>query len=515
MDNFQHPINEVEARFEAAYLTSNHGDTSLYQPQNQVQPPLNFRPDNSANRYLPNTQIQFSLYGYDPKGSFTPEQLRAGFTFCAQNQIQWQRPGYQITPYQSMQNYGQFQKLDFNYWDRYWSAYFGNDRPYKSQPDFQYQQRPRTDAPQRYSQDQRFSDRRNPVSIPVPVPVTDPRDNRQDQRNGSDRDQYTRRESDQGKTVIQVRPGESIQSALDKAPPGAIVRVMAGTYKERIKISRDNITLQAEQGAILDYGSTSISGAAIQISDRQNVKIEGFEIRNIRGSNTPTAIRVDGASKNISIINNDIHHVENNSNAHAIGVFGTKSSAIQNIVIAGNRVHDLKLGQSEAVVLNGNVDGFKILNNKIYNSDNIAIDIIGGEGVGRAGIDKARNGLIAGNEITNIDSRRNPTYKSACAAGIYVDGGSDVVIEDNIVKNANYGIELASERRGWKTERIQVRRNRLESNNLAGISLGGGSNSNGGVHEVTIENNHFSSNARPIWKQSNVGRVDTRNNHGA
>ncbi|MCW5822630.1 MAG: right-handed parallel beta-helix repeat-containing protein [Cyanobacteria bacterium TGS_CYA1] len=486
-------------------MTSNYGDTTLYQPPSQVQPLLNFRPDNSANRYLPNTQIQFSLYGYDPRGSFTPEQLRAGFTYCPQNQIPWQRPGYQMPPYQSMQNYGQFQRIDFNYWDSYWSAYFGNDRPYQSQPEFQY--RPRM-------QDPRFNDRQTP-QIPVSDKRNDPRDTRPGPRNESDRDQYTRRESDQGKTVIQVRPGESIQSALDKAPPGAIVRVMAGTYKERIRISRDNITLQGEQGAILDYGSSSISGAAIQISDRQNVKIEGFEIRNIRGSNTPTAIRIDGASKNISIINNDIHHVENNSNAHAIGVFGNKSSAIQNVVIAGNRVHDLKLGQSEAVVLNGNVDGFKILQNKIYNSDNIAIDIIGGEGVGRAGIDRARNGLIAGNEITNVDSRRNPTYRSACAAGIYVDGGSDVVIEDNIVKNANYGIELASERRGWKTERIQVRRNRLESNNLAGISLGGGSNSNGGVHEVTIENNDFSSNARAIWKQSNVGRVDIRNNKGA
>lgn len=387
-------------------------------------------------------------------------------------------------------------------WDRYWSAYFGNDR-------FSFQSRPQQRfEPQRY-------DRITPTysrnrTEPEQVYEESPKPNEPRETN----DDFTRKESDQGKTVIQVRQGESIQAALDKAPPGAIVRVMAGTYREKIRIARDNITLQGENGAILDYGGTNVSGGAIQISDRQNVRIEGFEIRNIRGGSTPTAIRVDGASRNIFIVNNDIHHVESSSNAHAIGVFGTKSTAIQNVVIAGNKVHDLKLGQSEAVVLNGNVDGFKILKNKIYNSDNIAIDIIGGEGVGRAGIDKARNGLIAGNEISNVDSRRNPTYRSACAAGIYVDGGSDVVIEDNVVKNANYGIELASERRGWKTERIQVRRNRLESNNLAGISLGGGSTSNGGVHEVTIENNDFANNARAIWKQSNVGRVNILNNRG-
>ena len=496
METFQPQINNYEARQDVAY---NHQIQYVDYGSQQYRWPQQTRADDVAGRFLPNTQIQFSLYGYDPRGTFdfsnrntqVPQFHRNWTPACTHYQ--------QVMPYQSMQNFN---------WDRYWSAYFGNDRfnsqssqnnPRQSQFSFDY----------RFQRTQeRFEPQRHDR-----VP-TQNRDFDQPQEQRDSNDNYTRRESDQGKTVIQVRQGESIQAALDKAPPGAIVRVMAGTYREKIRISRDNITLQGEKGAILDYGGTNVSGGAIQISDRQNVRIEGFEIRNIRGGSTPTAIRVDGASRNISIIDNDIHHVESSSNAHAIGVFGTKSTAIQNVVIAGNKVHDLKLGQSEAVVLNGNVDGFKILKNKIYNTDNIAIDIIGGEGVGRAGIDKARNGLIAGNEITNVDSRRNPTYRSACAAGIYVDGGSDVVIEDNVVKNANYGIELASERRGWKTERIQVRRNRLESNNLAGISLGGGSNSNGGVHEVTIENNDFANNARAIWKQSNVGKVNILNNKG-
>lgn len=488
MEAFQPQFDHSGDRQDVAY---NHQIHYADFGSPQLQWSQQTRLDDVASRFLPNTQIQFSLYGYDPRGTFDFGN-RNWTPTCGHYQ--------QVMPYQSMQNIN---------WDRYWSAYFGNDRfrfesrqnyPPQSQFSFDYRfQRPQ----------ERFEPQRNERVVP-----TQNREFPQPQVPRDGNDNYTQKESDQGKTVIQVRQGESIQAALDKAPPGAIVRVMAGTYREKIKITRDNITLQGENGAILDYGGTNVSGGAIQISDRQNVRIEGFEIRNIRGGSTPTAIRVDGASRNIFIVNNDIHHVESSSNAHAIGVFGTKSTAIQNVVIAGNKVHDLKLGQSEAVVLNGNVDGFKILKNKIYNSDNIAIDIIGGEGVGRAGIDKARNGLIAGNEITNVDSRRNPTYRSACAAGIYVDGGSDVVIEDNVVKNANYGIELASERRGWKTERIQVRRNRLESNNLAGISLGGGSNSNGGVHEVTIENNDFANNARAIWKQSNVGKVNVLNNRG-
>lgn len=497
MEAFQPQINNYEARQDVAYNHQIHyADFGSHQLQWSQQTRL----DDVASRFLPNTQIQFSLHGYDPRGTFDLSNRNTQVQQFHRNWTPACTHYQQVMPYQSMQNIN---------WDRYWSAYFGNDRPsFQSRQNFPRQSQFSFDYEFQRPQE-RFEPQRNDRVVPAQNREFD---QPQVPRDGNDN--FTYKESDQGKTVIQVRQGESIQAALDKAPPGAIVRVMAGTYREKIKIARDNITLQGENGAILDYGGTNVSGGAIQISDRQNVRIEGFEIRNIRGGSTPTAIRVDGASRNIFIVNNDIHHVESSSNAHAIGVFGTKSTAIQNVVIAGNKVHDLKLGQSEAVVLNGNVDGFKILKNKIYNSDNIAIDIIGGEGVGRAGIDRARNGLISGNEISNIDSRRNPTYRSACAAGIYVDGGSDVVIEDNVVKNANYGIELASERRGWKTERIQVRRNRLESNNLAGISLGGGSNSNGGVHEVTIENNDFANNARAIWKQSNVGRVNILNNRG-
>lgn len=485
-----------------------------------------------ASRYLPDTQIQFSRSDFGMNAyfgrinnQFLQPQYNSpdGMLRFHQYDPNWRPTQYRTPPMMSFPDIHRAPNFRVNmdgyqqrrsYWDLYWSAYFANQ--YQHQ---RYEPRHnQVPAQRREEYFQRGDNQTHPERTPhrrsdEPYePSASP--DRPNQREPNDYDRYTRRESDNGRNIVQVRPGESIQSAIDRAPAGSIIRVMPGTYRERIRINKDNITLQGERGAVLDYNGVSISGGAIQISDRQNVRIEGFEIRNIRGGSTPTAIRVDGASKNISIVNNDIHHVESSSNAHAIGVFGTKSTAIQNVVIAGNRVHDLKLGQSEAVVLNGNVDGFRILQNKIYNTDNIAIDIIGGEGVGRAGTDRARNGIIAGNEITNVDSKRNPTYRSACAAGIYVDGGSDIVIEDNVVKNANYGIELASERRGWRTERIQVRRNRLESNNLAGISLGGGGASNGGVNEVVIENNTFQGNARGIWRQNNVGRVQERNNQG-
>jgi parallel beta-helix repeat protein len=317
--------------------------------------------------------------------------------------------------------------------------------------------------------------------------------------------------TDKSKPIVTVRQGESIQRAIERAPEGAIINVEAGVYNEKIRFNRDNITLRGEKGAIMDFQGVDASGGAIRIENRKNITISGFEIKNITGKDTPTAIAIDGISNNIRILNNDIHHVDNSSNAHAISVYGRKSTPIQNIEIRGNKVHDLKLGSSEAIVINGNVDGFQITDNQVYNSNNIGIDVIGGERVGQ-GNDRARNGLIARNNVYNISSADNPKYRSASAAGIYVDGGINIKIENNRVQNSDYGIEIASERKGMNAERITVRNNDLARNRLAGISLGGGNSSNGGITDSIIENNRLSGNKRGIWRQSNVGQVEIKDN---
>lgn len=315
------------------------------------------------------------------------------------------------------------------------------------------------------------------------------------------------------RSVIEVRPGNSIQRAIEQAKSGEIIHVHPGVYREQLSITRDNITLKGDR-AVLDLEGKQISGAAIHIRDRHNVTIDGFEIRNVRGRDTPTGILVDGASRDITLRNNNIHHVESNTNAHGIGVFGDRKTPIRNMLIQGNKVHHLKLGQSESVAVNGNVEGFSIIGNRIHDNDNIGIDVIGYEGVGPDGLDRARNGVIANNVVSNIDSRTNPTYRKASAAGIYVDGGMDIRIENNVVRRCNYGIELASEHRGKYTEGIQIRRNRVKESDLAGITVGGSSRSNGGVADSKIENNDLSLNRRKLWLQHNVKpSVVFRNNH--
>ena len=137
-------------------------------------------------------------------------------------------------------------------------------------------------------------------------------------------------------------------------------------------------------------------------------------------------------------------------------------------------MYALTLGSSESLVVNGNVDGFKIINNTVHDNNNIGIDAIGFEKVSsNPATDQARNGLIARNLVYNINSYGNPAYGTDRSAdGIYVDGGRSIVIERNRVHHNNIGIELASEHQGKSTSRIIVRNNFVYLNDIVGIAPG-------------------------------------------
>ena len=126
-----------------------------------------------------------------------------------------------------------------------------------------------------------------------------------------------------------------------------------------------------------------------------------------------------------------------------------------------NELANLTLGSSEALVVNGNVEDFLIEGNRVHDTNNIGIDVIGFEGTAPdLTVDQARDGIVRGNTVWNIDSYGNPAYgDSRSADGVYVDGGRDVVVEANVIHDVNIGIELASEHAGRSTRNVTVRNN--------------------------------------------------------
>lgn len=267
--------------------------------------------------------------------------------------------------------------------------------------------------------------------------------------------------------------------------------------------------------------------AMINISDQSFIKVEGLEIRNYKTvvpKTCITGINIDGASQNIEIRDNYIHSIKNlatvdkelnGRDAHAICVYGTETKAISGLVIDGNTITDCVLGSSEALTVNGNVDGFAVTNNKVYNNDNIGICFIGYEETApKESLDRARNGICRGNIVYNIDSYSNPAYgEDKSADGIYCDGATNIVIERNIVHHVNFGIELASEHKGKSTSNIIVRDNIVYNCENAGLALGGYDKQRGNSTNNIITNNTFYHNdTRKVGFGEVYIQYDTRNN---
>ncbi len=323
-------------------------------------------------------------------------------------------------------------------------------------------------------------------------------------------------------------PGDVIY-ARDKGTNGKLA-VYSGRVAVQTSGTVDNrITLKAYPGEtpILDGTGSTLSGSdqflgLLHISTRSNWIFEGLTIRNLTTTNTNTAVGIllIGTCQNISIQGCTVHGIKtalkgvNPGNASGIAVYGTSGTApCSNIAIDGCVVHTLLAGASESVVFNGNVDGFSFTNNVVRDSNNIGVDVIGFERTAPAN-DQARNGVIRGNIVRNIDSRKNPPYHGVgSAAGIYVDGGRDVLIEHNWVEACNFGIDVASEARGRVASNVTVQNNWVSYCHSHGIQVGGGESINGGATGVMVRNNTLYKNIYSgVNILFNVAECTVRNN---
>jgi hypothetical protein len=313
-----------------------------------------------------------------------------------------------------------------------------------------------------------------------------------------------------------VRPFLTLQHAADEAKPGDTVNVRGGKYCEQLAVTSSGssdagyITYRSQPGetAILDGSClTEKVGdrAMIALHSVSYIKIEGLEVRNNKTADrrcVPIGIRVDGHGSYIEIRNDNVHNIEqrypgrissgHGANGFGIAVYGTDADApITNLIVDGNEVHHLQTGSSESLVLNGNVTHFHVTRNRVHDNNNIGIDVIGFERTAPdPKVDRARDGIVAENTVYDITSRGNPAYgNDASSDGIYVDGGTRVVIERNIVHNVDFGIELASEHLGRDTSHIIARNNLIYSCHTAGISIGGYDPNRGTTDDTTFVNN--------------------------
>lgn len=330
------------------------------------------------------------------------------------------------------------------------------------------------------------------------------------------------------------QPFQTVQFALDQCLPGDSVQLKNGDFVGKVSFNNSGnagnpITLTGfgYQARILGTNlSPSGREGLVTISSQSYVKVSWLEIADFKISDsnlTPVGVLVDGNSHDVVISSCDIYDIEQNATtgfggANGIGVYGTDAQgAIYNLEISANSVANCLTFWSEVVTLNGNVRDFTVFNNLIRESNNIGLDFIGWEGECAActdstgaNVDRARDGIVYRNNVEYIDTKDNPAYGGErSAAGIYVDGGANIIIEQNSVYRSNFGIELASEHYLGATENITVRNNLLSENHVIGISTGGydaGTGPGGGSAEnCLILNNTLYRNHESFRPQDNFG----------
>lgn len=285
----------------------------------------------------------------------------------------------------------------------------------------------------------------------------------------------------------------SVQAALDVAQAGDTILVQdkPGGYREQITFPRSGnatlgpIRLAAYPGHTPALDGTDSSGEfMVLIENRSHLTIEGFEIRNSSGLTDGSGVRILGSGSHITVRDNRIHEMRG-VNAMGITVYGTSTTAsISNLTIEGNEVFDCDPAPSEAITLNGNVELFTVVANHVHDVNNIGIDFIGGETEINPTF-VARSGVCRGNRVV----RANSSYGGGYGAGIYVDGGRDILIERNIVTACDLGIEIGAENAGFDATGIIVRNNIVHHNDKVGIVFGGFQAGVGRTRDCVFENN--------------------------
>lgn len=316
---------------------------------------------------------------------------------------------------------------------------------------------------------------------------------------------YVSQFGDNGNTGLMGSPFRDVQVALNACVPGDTVIIYGGAYYEFLTVPEDHITIKKEWP--LDevwinapFNTDGTGMALLLIEGKSNIHIDGLTF-SFHAANYAKGVYVRGNSDNIIIENcnfNNIHFspnssapVNENTNAQPLIVEGTSEDPIENLIIRNCTIEDCRLGYSEALALNGNVDSFVIEGNRLDQLSNIGIVAIGHEGTcSNPLLDQARNGVIRGNWVSSCLSQY------ATSGGIYVDGGKDIFIEQNYCNHNGYGIEIGCEHPGKSASNVVVKNNILQDNQVTGLAVGGYDfpNMSGTVSQVLVRNNTFYKN---------------------
>ena len=299
-------------------------------------------------------------------------------------------------------------------------------------------------------------------------------------------------------------PWRTLQKACDAATPNSTVLVRGGTYYENLVVrvsgaAAQPITFQAYGTEVVRVDGTGTAGTTLlRVANGSFLRFENLVFQNLTAANaqgilvetTGTGTATDLTFKNVTVrnirwTNNAAAVPRATDNAQGFIAYG-RQGGITRLTLDSCEVSDNVLGFSEALTMDGNVDGFAVRRCRVHDNTNIGIALIGHYGVSPdPATDQARHGLVQGNSCY----RNVSAY--ATSGGLYVDGARDIVVDGNRSYENGWGIEVGAEENGDVTN-IEVTNNLLYRNQQAGLALGGYTTATTGqVLGCAVRNNTF------------------------
>ena len=283
----------------------------------------------------------------------------------------------------------------------------------------------------------------------------------------------------------------TVQAALDKALPGDTLFVRNGTYTEKLVWKTSGLAGQpivlmnyTAESPVID-GTGTGSGALLTVFNKSYLEVAGIIFRN-NYFQEAKGIHVYGEGRNVTIRNCTVRNigwttvpdaspfsVSPNGQAHGILINGRTATGYRAVNVINTVLYDLITGNSEALTLVGNIDGFLIDKCSVYNTKNIGIVAAGyyawavDAGVPEA-VNQARNGQISGCIVYN-NRRFSNDY---APAGIYIDGGKNISITGNKSYRNGNGMSVGCETASKETRGIVLMNNAVYDNDNHGIVFG-------------------------------------------
>ncbi len=288
-------------------------------------------------------------------------------------------------------------------------------------------------------------------------------------------------------------PWRTLQHAADEVEPDTTVLVDDSDTYAPVEFFNGGEPDGFVVFTALDSASPPLIEGGADVTDLVYISasyfvFQGFEVaHHQRGSldDDTVGIRIESEDEDLEFVevrNNVVFDIgppdlEDDScyyNGHGIIAYA-EGTSLSNLLIAGNEIHDLYVGNSEVLVVNGNVSNFCVASNYVHDVNNIAIDIIGYE----VANETTSDGWVIDNVVLDASnywpycSRGNCTYPEGdeSSDGIYVDGGANMEIAYNIVGRTDHGIELQSEN-GELIRGVEVHHNLIFNSNYKNLTIG-------------------------------------------